>query len=51
MLDDGRYAVSGPTLAVGSREQLTTHARRRLRLAADDRERAWWEEVIGALAV
>jgi potassium/hydrogen antiporter len=51
VLDDGRYAVSGPTLAVGSREQLTTHARRRLRLAADDRERAWWEEVIGALAV
>jgi potassium/hydrogen antiporter len=50
-LADGRFAVSGPSLAVGGRLQLTDYARRRLRRTADDRERAWWEEVIGALAI
>jgi cell volume regulation protein A len=48
---DGRYAVSGPSLAVGGRLQVADYARRRLRRATDDRERAWWEEVIGALAI
>jgi potassium/hydrogen antiporter len=49
-LDDGRYAVSGPLLAMGSAAQIQTFARRRLALAQDDAERAWWQEVIGALA-
>ncbi len=49
-LEDGRYAVSGPLLAVGSAAQLQAHARRRLALRDDDAERAWWQEVIGALA-
>jgi hypothetical protein len=36
---------------VGSREQLQWHARRRLRTAKTDAERAWWQEVIGASAL
>lgn len=51
VLSDGRYAVTGPHLLVGSREQLQWHARRRLRIAKDDPERAWWQEVIGASAL
>jgi len=49
-LEDGRYAVSGPLLVIGSAIQVQHHARKRLRLAADDAEVAWWQEVIGALA-
>jgi cell volume regulation protein A len=51
VLADGRYAVSGPQLLVGSRHQLQWHARRRLRVARTDPERAWWQEVIGAAAL
>jgi potassium/hydrogen antiporter len=51
VLEDGRYAVTGPHLLVGSREQLQWHARRRLRTAKTDPERAWWQEVIGASAL
>lgn len=51
VLSDGRYAVTGPHVLVGSREQLQWHARRRLRLAKTDFERAWWQEVIGASAL
>ena len=51
LLADGRVAACGPTLAVGGRDQLADYARRRLRRTEDARERAWWEEVIGALAV
>ncbi|MGI9020240.1 MAG: potassium/proton antiporter [Solirubrobacterales bacterium] len=51
VLDDGRYAVSGPLLAVGSATQVQAHARKRAGLASSDAERAWWQEVIGALAV
>ena len=50
-LDDGRYALTGPLLAVGSAAQLQAHARRRAGLTDSDAERAWWQEVIGALAV
>ena len=50
-LDDGRYAVSGPLLAVGSAAQIQAHARKRAGLAESDGERAWWQEVIGAVAV
>ncbi len=50
-LDDGRYAVVGPLVAVGGRQALSSWAMRRLRrLAADDSERAWLQNVVGALA-
>jgi cell volume regulation protein A len=49
-LEDGRYAISGPLLAVGSAAQIQAFARRRLGLTEDDAEHAWWQEVIGALA-
>ena len=49
VLADGRYAVSGPLGAVGSRSDLGDWARRRMH-AADDDERAWLQTVIGALA-
>lgn len=51
VLSDGRYAVTGPHVLVGSREQLQWHARRRLRRASGDPERAWWQEVIGSSAL
>jgi cell volume regulation protein A len=51
VLSDGRYAVTGPQVLVGSREQLQWHSRRRLRHAKTDAERAWWQEVIGASAL
>jgi potassium/hydrogen antiporter len=50
-LEDGRYAVTGPHISVGSREQIQWQARRRLRSATTDAERAWWQEVIGAAAL
>jgi len=49
-LDDGRYAVTGPSLAVGSAADLQRYARRRLEKATSDAERGWWQEVIGAVA-
>jgi cell volume regulation protein A len=49
-LDDGRYAVSGPLLAIGPAPELQAFARRRLRSATTGGERAWWQEVVGALA-
>ena len=49
VLDDGRYALAGPVLAVGGRTQLSHWCRRRMsRVSAD--ERAWLQTVIGALA-
>lgn len=51
ILEDGRYAVTGPLLIVGGRTLLTQHARKRLRHAKTDAERSWWEEVIGAAAL
>jgi cell volume regulation protein A len=51
VLSDGRYAVTGPHVLVGSREQLQWHARRRLRQSTTDPERAWWQEVIGSSAL
>src|SRR3954469_8203711 len=50
-LADGRYAVTGPFLASGGARSLEAHARRRLSRAADDGERAWWQEVLGAVAL
>jgi potassium/hydrogen antiporter len=49
-LDDGRYAFTGPVLAVGSASALQTVARGRLGRASADPEIEWWREVIGALA-
>jgi cell volume regulation protein A len=50
-LTDGRYAVTGPLIVVGSRRNVSGFARRRLRqVAADDPERAWLQNVVGALA-
>ncbi len=50
-LADGRYAYTGPIIAIGSARQLQQAARQRLRLAPTDSERAWWQEVIGALTL
>lgn len=49
VLADGRYGVTGPLAAIGSRHDLTEWARRRMRTAPAD-ERAWLQTVIGALA-
>jgi cell volume regulation protein A len=50
MLEDGRFAITGPLLAVGGPLQLQRYARRRLASEEDAAARAWWQEVIGALA-
>jgi cell volume regulation protein A len=49
VLDDGRYALAGPVLAVGGRAQMSAWARRRMGRVSQD-ERAWLQTVIGALA-
>ena len=50
-LADGRYAVSGEgVLAIGGRRALAAWCERRAdRDGVDDAERAWWQEVTGAL--
>jgi cell volume regulation protein A len=50
LLEDGRHAVSGPLLAIGPSGELQAFARRRLANATSPGERAWWQEVVGALA-
>jgi potassium/hydrogen antiporter len=49
-LADGRFAVTGPLLAIGPAGDLQGVARRRLARASTPAERAWWQEVVGALA-
>ncbi len=49
-LTDGRYALTGATVAIGGSKQIQAYARRRLARERDDTGRAWWQEVIGALA-
>jgi potassium/hydrogen antiporter len=49
-LTDGRFAVTGPTVALGGSRQIQSYARRQLARETDDTARAWWQEVIGALA-
>ncbi len=49
-LVDGRWAFTGPVVAVGSPSQVQEAARRRLRTADDEADGAWWREVIGSLA-
>lgn len=51
VLADGRYAVTGPQLVVGSAVQVQRQARRAIHRARSDAERMWWREVIGALAL
>ncbi len=51
ILSDGRYAVTGPILMMGPPGQVQAQVRRRLAKGADDAERAWWQEVIGACAL
>jgi cell volume regulation protein A len=50
LLDDGRFAISGPLLAIGPAGELQQFVRRRLARAQTSGERAWWREVAGALA-
>ncbi|MBA2630094.1 MAG: potassium/proton antiporter [Thermoleophilaceae bacterium] len=50
LLDDGRYAITGSALAVGAAAQIQRYARRRLAADLPDAARAWWQEVVGALA-
>jgi cell volume regulation protein A len=49
VLRDGRYAVTGPLVIVGGREDVARYARRRM-AKVDVDERAWLQSVIGALA-
>jgi potassium/hydrogen antiporter len=50
-LADGRYAVTGPLVVLGSRRDITAFATRRMRrLAPDSPERPWLQNVIGAMA-
>ena len=49
-LDDGRYAFTGPILAMGSAYALQSAARQRLAHARTTAERDWWREVIGEMA-
>jgi cell volume regulation protein A len=49
-LDDGRFAITGALLAIGPAGELQAVARRRLAGAAGASDRAWWREVVGALA-
>ena len=49
-LEDGRYAITGPLVVAGSRDDVTTYARRRAGRAGPD-DRAWLQTVVGALAI
>ena len=51
LLEDGRYAVVGPVMALGSRQALNDWVRRRMRRGVTGNERVWWEEVLGAIAL
>jgi potassium/hydrogen antiporter len=50
LLADGRYAITGPLIAIGPPQQLQDVVRRRLARSSSPAERAWWREVAGALA-
>jgi potassium/hydrogen antiporter len=49
LLEDGRYAITGPLVAIGPPGLLQRHIRRQLHQAKTDTERAWWQEVAGAV--
>jgi potassium/hydrogen antiporter len=48
-LDDGRFAVTGPSMAAGSVRQIDRYALRRLDAAGDREEARWWKTVRQAL--
>ena len=50
VLADGRYAFTGPTVAIGSAGRVQDAARERLERTDDESEKTWWREVIGSLA-
>ena len=50
LLEDGRHAITGPIVAIGPAMELQAVVRRRLARANSAGERAWWQEVAGALA-
>ena len=49
VLEDGRYAVTGPLGAVGGRNDVSQWALRRMRTASGD-ERNWLQTIVGAIA-
>jgi cell volume regulation protein A len=49
-LEDGRYAITGPLVAIGPSGALQAVARRRIAGTESASERAWWRELVGALA-
>jgi cell volume regulation protein A len=49
MLEDGRLAITGATVAVGAARRLRGYAEARARRPADGLEQAWWNEVAAAL--
>jgi cell volume regulation protein A len=49
VLEDGRYAVTGATVAVGPADVVRRYAGRRVTAAADRAEEAWWQGVAAAL--
>jgi cell volume regulation protein A len=49
-LEDGRFAITGALLAIGPAGELQAVARRRLHGSDRASDRAWWREVVGALA-
>jgi hypothetical protein len=50
MLADGRYAVTGRLLAVGSARQLKRYVRRQFGRGGSAAERAWFKEIADELA-
>jgi cell volume regulation protein A len=51
LLENGRLAVTGPSVAVGDLGLVRRYAGVRLAVADDRAERGWWREVISALRV
>jgi cell volume regulation protein A len=47
-LTDGRFALTGPSMSVGSARQIERYARRRLDVAGPG-EADWWRLVIATL--
>jgi cell volume regulation protein A len=50
LLGDGRYAITSPLLVTGSRRDLASWVRRRIRQVSDEEEGQWLRGVIGTLA-
>jgi hypothetical protein len=49
VLEDGRHALTGPVLLVGTQAELRHYAGERLRRAAKPGEQVWWRDVLDAL--